>query len=194
MTTSVARQPIVRANGKIFGYELLYRKTPFQNFLLDDPDQATSDVAFNSFLDVGLDIITDYNSAFINFTRNSLLQRVPLLLPAEKVIVEILEDIEGSPEMVDIVKELKEKGYRIALDDFVLSRENAALLPHADIVKVDWRQSTSADIQKIIEARRGLNFELLAEKLETPVEFKQAASMGFTLFQGYYFGRPVVVT
>ncbi|RSL31659.1 EAL domain-containing protein [Salibacterium salarium] len=193
MTVSVARQPIVTVENKIIGYELLYREDSFESFRAKNPDQATSDVIFKSFLDIGLDTITDNNTAFINFTRNSLIQRVPLLLPAAKMMVEILEDIEVCPEMLHIVQELKDKGYQIALDDFILSEKNDAFLPFADIVKVDWRESNKTNIQRVVDASKVYSFQLLAEKLETKSQFEEAKAMGFTLFQGYYFGHPIVV-
>ncbi|MGY4690594.1 EAL and HDOD domain-containing protein [Salibacterium sp. K-3] len=194
MTCSMARQPIVTSDQAIYGYELLYRGSPGEDFLKENPDQATSSVAFQSFLDIGLDTVTDRHTAFINFTENSLLQRVPLLLPASKITVEILEDIKGSDEMIEAVRELKNKGYRIALDDFLLNSSNTKFLPYADIVKVDWRKSSTADIQRITEAWRQHDFRLLAEKVETAGEFEDAKSMGFSLFQGYYFGCPLLIT
>ncbi|MDQ0300783.1 EAL and modified HD-GYP domain-containing signal transduction protein [Salibacterium salarium] len=193
MTVSVARQPIVTAEKKIIGYELLYREDSCKSFRAKNPDQATSDVIFKSFLDIGLDTITDNNTAFINFTKNSLIQRVPLLLPASKMMVEILEDIEVSPEILHILQELKEKDYQIALDDFILTEKSDSFLPFADIVKIDWQDSDVTNIKNVVQASKVYSFTLLAEKLETKSEFEKAKSMGFTLFQGYYFGHPLIV-
>ncbi|SFP58568.1 EAL and HDOD domain-containing protein [Salibacterium halotolerans] len=190
MSGFVAVQPIVNADEEIYGYELLYRASEEHDFMKEDPDTATFDVVSKGLLCINPDTVTGPHPAFFNFTEQSLLERLPLSLPASKITVEILEDIKGSDEMVEVLRELKESGYQIALDDFVLDHSNEMFLPFADIIKVDWQNSSSANLERIIESRRLYDFYLLAEKLESAAEFQKAKSMGFTLFQGYYFGCP----
>ncbi|SFM04111.1 EAL and HDOD domain-containing protein [Salibacterium qingdaonense] len=190
MTGFVARQPIVNAEEEVYGYELLYRASEEHDFMKEDPDAATNDVAFKGLLCVDPDTVTGLHPAFINFTEQSLVERLPLTLPASKITVEILEDIKGSEEMAVILRELKDNGYQIALDDFVLDHSTEMFLPFADIIKVDWQNSSTANLERIMKSRRLYDFCLLAEKLESAAEFQEAKSMGFTLFQGYYFGCP----
>ncbi|MFD2706403.1 EAL and HDOD domain-containing protein [Salibacterium lacus] len=190
MTGFVARQPIVTADEEIYGYELLYRASAEHDFFKEDPDTATSDVALKSLSCIEPDTVTGRHTAFINFTENSLLERLPHTLPASKITVEILENIKGSDEMVRILNELKHSGYQIALDDFVLDSTNEVFLSFADIIKVDWQHSSAANMERILEVQRHYDFILLAEKLESAAEFKEAESIGCSLFQGYYFGCP----
>lgn len=122
MEVFVARQPIFDRRQRIFAFELLFRPPgePTQsNF--DDSDRATSAVLSNSFLTIGMHALTGGKRAFINFTHNLLLQEVATIFPSDLVAIEILENVEPDEQLVASCKRLKERGYVIVLDDFVLS-------------------------------------------------------------------------
>ena len=191
-TVFVARQPIFGRDQNVFGYELLFRSGAENAYDATDPDASTLDVITNSLLDIGLDELTGHKRAFINFTRNLLLEDVMELLPKDLVTVEILEDIEPDEEVLAACRRLKDEGYVLALDDFVLADSGSAFLDLADIVKVDFVGTTAEERQSIAEdlTRRGIR--MLAEKVETAEEFQEALSGGYDYFQGYFFSRPVI--
>ena len=120
----VARQPIFRKTKKVFGYELLFRSCQ-ENFA--DPsiggDVATSNVVTNSFLVIGLDKLTDGKKAFINFTDEMLCNSYPALFPREAIVVEVLEDVVVTPELIKACRSLVSQGYVLALDDFIYKPE-----------------------------------------------------------------------
>lgn len=189
----VARQPIFDRNQSVFGYELLYRSGSGNAFNGIDGDQASSEVITNSFLLIGLDTLTRGHKAFINFTRNLLEKEVATLLPKESIVVEILEDVEPDDKLLASCMKLKQMGYQIALDDFVYSPRFKPLLQIADIVKVDFLNTTGKDRYRVIEQVDEPHIKFLAEKVETREDFDLAMEMGYSYFQGYFFEKPVIV-
>jgi EAL and modified HD-GYP domain-containing signal transduction protein len=109
------------------------------------------------------------------------------------IMVEILEDIKPSTEIIRACRLLKSQGYTLALDDFTFDDSFAELLPLIDIVKIDFRQATQAEINALLDDLRPFSCRLLAEKIETYDEFNRARDTGFDLFQGYFFSRPEVL-
>ena len=139
MDVYVARQPIFTKNKKIYGYELLFREG-LSNFFPDvDGDTATSQLLYSSFFTIGVEKITGWKVAFINFTRDLLINRVPLMFPRERIVVEILEDVEPEEDVIKVCEEIAGKGYDIALDDFFYKAELKPLIRLADIIKFYFR-------------------------------------------------------
>ncbi|MBC8318374.1 MAG: HDOD domain-containing protein [Desulfobulbaceae bacterium] len=193
-TIFIARQPIFRSNLQVYGYELLFRSGLSSFF---DPsfggDQATSHVITNSFLLIGIDKMTEQKKAFINFTEDMLLREYPLLFPNKYTVVEVLEDIKVTPEIIAACRTLVKKGYTLALDDFEYSPEMDPLLEIADIVKFDVLAMSMEDLQKEVEIVSRYDVKMLAEKVETNEQFEKTREMGFSLFQGYFFSKPNIL-
>jgi c-di-GMP-related signal transduction protein len=189
----VARQPIFDGNKKIFGYELLFRHG-LENFFDEtlDKDFASSKVLFDSFFLFDLNQLTRGKRAFLNFTERVLLSEVVNAFPKDSIIIELLENIEPTPEIIAVCKTLKSKGYLLALDDFQYHPRFLPLLQLADIIKVDFLTTPEADRRHIIQ-QGGEKKIYLAEKVETLEEYRRAKEMGYTYFQGYYFSKPVIV-
>ncbi|MDZ5473806.1 EAL domain-containing protein [Bacillus sp. 31A1R] len=197
MEVFVARQPIFNRGEEVFAYELLYRSNEENVFPNINGDQATADVIINSFLNIGIDELSDGKPCFINFTENLLKLRLPTYFRPREVIVEILETVEPSQEIINICIELKKLGYQIALDDFVFNDENPyslQLLKYANIIKVDFMATTRGMREKVEIFAKQLNLKMVAEKVETREEFEEAKSRGYHYFQGYFFARPTIVS
>jgi c-di-GMP-related signal transduction protein len=197
MEVFVARQPIFTKEKEIFAYELLYRNNQENKFPDIDGDMATTDVIINSFINIGINELSNGKPCFINFTEKLLRLKLPIYFKPNEIVVEILENVEFGVELIDICKELKGKGYQIALDDFVLDRNNPytfSLIKYADIIKVDFRDTTIEMRQLIEKVAHRLNIRLLAEKIETVEQYETAARKGYEYFQGYFFSKPVVLS
>ena len=194
MDVYVARQPIFNRRKKLLAYELLFRDGTARYVPGIDGDVATSTVLSNTFFAIGIDTLLGGKLSFINFTQNLLTQKVPLLLPKKTTVVEILEDIEPSTDLVAACRDIAQKGYTIALDDFTYSPELDPLIALANIIKFDFRLSTLEEIdaylQKIPREKKPI---LLAEKVETYEEYQVAKKMGFSLFQGFFFCKPELI-
>ena len=183
----VARQPILDRSQKVFGYELLFRNG------LEDYFHADSEFASRSTLDssllIGLNTLCDGRRAFVNCTREVLLKDMITLLPPTQAVVEILETVEPDERVIAACRRLKQAGYRIALDDFAPNDPRAALCEFADMLKIDIR-ATTPEQRATILGRYGTKCQMLAEKVETQQEFREAQDAGFGYFQGYFFCRP----
>lgn len=190
----IGRQAILDQQKNVYAYEILFRsdlKNAFDPNL--DGNVATQSVMVNAMLDFGMNKLVSDKRAFINFTEQNLLTRAPKLLPSETVVVEILENVQPTSEILEVVKELKEAGYKIALDDFVLLPGYEPLIEMADIIKVDFRITESPEERKKMREILPKHVRLLAEKIETEEEFQQALTYGYVLFQGYFFCKPTIL-
>lgn len=193
MEVFVARQPIFDRRQRVYGYELLFRSGQDNAFQAADGEMATSRVITDSLLNFGPEAMTRGKRAFINFTRAALLGGYADLLPPDWVVVELLENVEPAPEVVAACRALRERGYTLALDDFVYHPRFDPLLELASIVKVDLLATRGDDRANQLEKLNDFGVELLAEKVETHEEHQDARAAGFTLFQGYFFSKPVIV-
>lgn len=111
--------------------------------------------------------IADNKKAFINFTEELLIKEIPTLLPCEHAVVEILEDIEPTDEVLFACKKLKDKGYTLALDDFIYDEQYIKFIEFVDIIKVDFRITKGYERKKIFELLKiNNNIKFLAEKVE----------------------------
>ena len=190
----IGRQAILDQQQKVYAYEILFRsglKNAFDPTL--DGNVATQSVMVGTMLEFGLKKLVSDKKAFINFTEQNLLNRAPKLLPPENVVVEILENVQPTSEIVEAVRELKAEGYKIALDDFVLLPGYEPLIEMADIIKVDFRITTDPEERQKLREILPSHVRLLAEKIETEEEFHQAMAFGYVLFQGYFFCKPAIL-
>lgn len=195
MDVYVARQPIFDRQMNLYGYELLYRKSDKNCFEKTDDRTATASVLENSFFAIGFDELTCGTRGFINFSSDLLKNGVAELLPKDKIVVEILERVVADDSVVAACKKLKTEGYTLALDDFILKDGGggcAPLIGLADIIKIEFPFSKPEDQLRLMEKFRG-RVSFLAEKVETVEQYRQAVSMGYRLFQGYFFSRPVMM-
>lgn len=193
MDVFVARQPVFDAQKNIFGYELLFRTGYSNSFPEIDGETATSSLLSTSFFTVGIENISAGKKVFINFTEELLNSNAPMLFPADKIIVEVLEDVPATPEIILACKKLVDNNYALALDDFIYQKDLQPLIQLAQIIKIDFKETSLDEIRKIVARLKGFQCELLAEKIETYQEFEQAVEMGFSYFQGYFFARPEVL-
>jgi len=153
-------------------------------------ERATTSVLSSAFLTEGIEKISDNKPCFINFTQWLLGRNIADFFPKNKIIVEILEDVEPSEEVLAACRSLSAKGYLIALDDFVYEKKLIPLIELADIIKVDFRLSTMTEIERMLYRLSRYSLKFLAEKIETHDEFEKALNLGFSYFQGYFFCRP----
>ncbi|MEZ9438233.1 EAL and HDOD domain-containing protein [Vibrio atlanticus] len=192
--TYVARQPILNRNKNTLGYELLFRDGERNAYPAHiESNRATYRLIVENFLSVGHNPSIPSSRCFINFPHQSLIRRLPLGLPKDKVVVEILETCQPTDELLEAVKELYQAGYMIALDDFTSTPEWERFLKYTHIVKLDIMQMGLDEACDLVKAHQGKKFSFLAERVETEQEFKQAKEAGFKFFQGYFFSKPEII-
>ena len=190
----VARQAIFDRARRVHGYELLFRADGIKNeFDGSDAVSATAEVLANSLLAIGLENLIGGKLAFVNFNRELLLNGWHAVLPKKRAVIEILETVEPDAEVVDACRKLREQGYQIALDDFVLRDRYEPLLRLADLVKVEIRSLSELQHEQLVRAYHARGLKMLAEKVETYEEFAWARKTGYDYFQGFFFARPAIV-
>ncbi|MBQ4831747.1 HDOD domain-containing protein [Pseudoalteromonas sp. MMG010] len=189
-----ARQPILDRDKALVGYELLFRDSLDNEFPDIDGDEATSRLIEGSQFNFGFEDLTGNKPAFINFTLPTLQKGYPTLLSKESVVVEILESIQPGKRLLAIVKSLKDKGYTIALDDYIHQPVWRHFYPYIDIIKIDFLDTDIDTIKQVIHDIKNYPLiKLLAEKIETHDMYQLALDLGFHYFQGYFFSRPEMV-
>jgi c-di-GMP phosphodiesterase len=192
MQVHVARQAILNRKEQTVAYELLFREGVDNVFPAGtDPVVATSKLVTNHHLNVGFKTLTRGKKALINFSERDILDGIPTLLPYKDVVIEILEQTSPTQEVYDACQQLREKDFRIALDDFQYHHGWQRFLPFTSLIKIDIQAVPLAEAKDTLEQVKGQpHIRLLAEKVETTEEYKEAWDLGFHYFQGYYFRKP----
>jgi EAL and modified HD-GYP domain-containing signal transduction protein len=190
----VARQAIFDRARRVHGYELLFRANGVQNeFDGSDPSAATAQVLANSLLAIGLENLVGEKLAFVNFDRELLLKEWHSLLPRRNAVIEVLETVEPDPQVLAACQKLREQGYQIALDDFVLSDGWEPMLGVANVLKIEVKSLPESDHLELVRSCHARGLKMLAEKVETYEEFAWARKTGYDYFQGFFFARPAIV-
>lgn len=195
MNIFLARQPIFNRDKNVIGYELLFRNGYDNVYGGVDGNEATLQVIANSFYEFNFKSVSDDKKVFINFTEKLITEEIATILPNDNVVIEILETIEPTKEIINACKKLKERGFILALDDFVFDKKYTELIKLIDIIKVDFIISKCSERKKIFDLLK-INKEIkfLAEKVENIEEYNEALDMGYSYFQGYYFSKPVIMS
>lgn len=187
----VARQPVLDARQQVFGYELLYRAAAGDESARASESSISARVIADALLGIGFEALTDGRRAFVNLDCRTLLADASGLLDPDQVVLEILESVEVTSDVVAMCESLRGRGYVLALDDFVPGSGAEALVKYARFVKLDvlalGRDQLVATTRRLLQA----GVSVVAEKVETAEAFEQAREAGCSLFQGYHFCRPV---
>lgn len=189
----LAAQPIYDRQDKVFAVELLYRNDLSQNALDVGESRATSELLFN--LCTGITEQTDHYStpAFINVSADFVRSGAFLPIEPERVVVELVERLTPTPELVNCVAEWHRKGFRFAFDDFEFTDSWEALLPFAAFIKVDIETSSLEQALNYRTRHKQLNALWLAERVEDQACRDRYFKAGFDLFQGYFFAKPTII-
>jgi c-di-GMP phosphodiesterase len=194
--TYLGVQPIFDRERQVVAYELLFRNAQggFEGSDLDG-DAASSHVILNAFADIGAERLGRDKRIFINLTDGLLASGLIQTLPPERVVLEILESVRITPELVQSVQDLVKAGFKVALDDFVYHSNWDPLLKLSHIVKIDVLGDDEAAIQAKLDTLPPRNRpKLLAEKVENRIQFVECLNLGFDFFQGYYLARPRILS
>ncbi|MCD9463592.1 histidine kinase [Photobacterium phosphoreum] len=190
MFAYVARQPIFNRRQQTIGHELLFRDGECNAFPAIDANEATCRLVLENYMAIGDDLAYKGQRNFINFPHSCLVNLIPLLLPKNKVVIEILETCTPDDELFLAIKHLHHKGYIIALDDFEYDVRWHRFFRFVHIIKLDLLMLGLNNACDFVRNNRHMKVKFLAEKVETYDDFQVSLAAGFDLFQGYYFSRP----
>ena len=183
----VGRQGIFRADFSLAAYEMLFRAPGRLGLRIDlwnstQQDRATEHVIAATF-HRGVAAAQGV-PAFINFTRGLLLSADDLWCEPSDVVIEVVESAFSDDALRERLAHLRGLGFRVAVDDFIGTRNQRALLPEADFVKIDVRDFLSRGAELVAQAQDS-GAELVAERIESRSDLARCEDAGFTLFQGH---------
>jgi EAL and modified HD-GYP domain-containing signal transduction protein len=184
----IARQPIFDKRQQVHAYELLFRSGP-QNFF-QARSHATSGVIADALTLFDLQALTGPTRAFVNVDEMAIRLGAARLMPADRVVLEILETVKPTSEIINLCRELRQDGYLLALDDFLGDANLRPLVELANYLKVDFTLLDAEGRKRVAEQFSGNGIALLAEKVETQRDFDEARGLGYSYFQGYFFCKP----
>jgi len=190
----VGRQPIFNQEMEVIAYELLFRgNTQDNHAVILGGDAASAQVMMNVFGEMGLTEVLGEHQGFINFTEGLLLREYQPFFPRKKVVIEVLEDVKITPQLIASLTKLKEMGFTIALDDYIFNPELEELERFADIIKVEILAVGPKQLAEHSKRLKAKGIKLLAEKVETREQFEFCLKLGFDYFQGYFFAKPKII-
>ncbi len=190
-TRFIGRQPIMGPTRKVYGYELLFR-SGWENCFTGNPEDAAQQMIDTALL-FGMENLVLGGKAFVNCTATALTNRLVTCFP-KGTVLEVLETVQVTDEVVSACKELKRLGYSIALDDFLPGTSSDRLIGLADYIKLDFQACDAIQLRHIQHQLIGASAALIAEKVENAEQFNRALNEGYHFFQGYFFSRPALLT
>ncbi len=191
----LGRQPILNSAQSVIAYELLFRSGQAATAGVTNDLQATATVIVNTISNIGIENVLDQHSGFINVSYDLLMSDMLELLPRERMVLELLETVAIDDQVIARCRDLKNKGFRLALDDFEYAPVYDPLFEIVDIIKFDVMLSDTPTIEKTLHhLKRWPRLQLLAEKVEDQAQFDCYRNLGFSLFQGYFFAKPVIIS
>jgi EAL and modified HD-GYP domain-containing signal transduction protein len=188
----LARQPIFDADLEVSAFELLYRAVGEDGRPVDG-GKATATVLVAALADVGLQRLVGDRRAFLNVDREFVMTFRPLPLPADRIVLELVEDQVVDEELVEVLTDLVRSGFTLALDNFSYRPEYKPLLRLAHIVKLDVQATPPDHLAEDVRRLKEWGVEIIAEKVETREELERCRELGVSGFQGFFFERPELV-
>lgn len=191
----IGRQPILNRQEEIVAFELLFRSSISPSAAtVKCSTQATSSVIVNMISGFGMDDILGRHPGFINVDADMLMSDAIELLPPEMIGFELLESIDINDEVINRCRALKSLGFNLALDDHEYAPKYIELYSGiVDIVKIDLISTPLNLVYQTVEQLNHYPVKLLAEKVDTRHCYLRSRTMGFDLFQGFFFSRPSVM-
>jgi EAL and modified HD-GYP domain-containing signal transduction protein len=195
-STFLSRQPILNSDEHTVFYDLFYLDKNLGSDFIDDRYASTSVLSsvLNKF---GVKSIVGNHSAFIKADDKFLLHDLIFSIPKEYFIISILEQVEISPAILKRLQMLKDKGYRLCLNDIALTTDMVDkfkdILPYMDYIKVDMLRTGIILVEQNLHLIEKFPAQKIAAKLETAKDFSFSVQNGFDFFQGYYFAKPVIL-
>ncbi|MDR7307813.1 HDOD domain-containing protein [Rhodoferax saidenbachensis] len=191
---AIARQAILDAQRMVFGYEL------FDRSVQADQHTASSDaqLLFNLLSMADNELLMDRKTLFINCTHDSLAGGHLELVAPDHIVLEIpplsVSEVDQIKTRFPTLQTIHDRGFRLAFDYSVLTRSYEDWLPLASFIKFDLSVLKPQAVASFIKlARAKSSAVLIAEKVETAQQHEMLQELGITLFQGYWFAKPVLV-
>ncbi len=188
----LGRQPILDRNVKIIGYELLFRDKEDNFAVIKDSIEATARVIMNLLTYMDFKEVINNKLGFINVTPEFIEGELIDLLPENRIVLEISNIERVNKFVIDSITKVKEKGYKVALDDVKFTEIVIPLLQNVDYVKLNIKNFNDIQLKEIVDFLKKYSIKLVAVKVETEKDFLLTKELGFDYFQGFFFEKPTI--
>lgn len=210
----IGAEALIRWTHPIVGliYPPLIIQLAREENLLHDIEACMFEQAAYTILEIEKEIHTAFKIS-VNITNESLLWEDLERCIAEKVNkyhiaperlwLEITEQdaLILSREVLDKMRRLKEQGHKLLIDDFGMGHTSLLYLQtnYFSVVKLDGsltkdvcgNERNQDIISAITELGKSLQFETIAEYVETKEQKDLLLMLGCNAFQGYYYSKPI---
>ena len=193
----IGRQPILDKDQVLAGYELLFRPTKENSARVDSETAATTataDVVCKAFAELGLSNVFGQARAFVNVDALFLESDLIELLPRDIVVLETDVAAFADPALLARCQELKARGYAFSISG--ITDVDDRLWPLVDLatwLKINVDGLPGDRLQMAARALGTTRRTLIAAHVESQSQMELCRLLGFHLFQGYYFAKPVIV-
>jgi EAL and modified HD-GYP domain-containing signal transduction protein len=190
----LGRRPILDRDQSVVAYELLFKSGTTNNAEIADDIPAISTVINHAFTELGIEAALGPYGGFITMNESLLMSDVVEILPASKIVIEIPQTVQISEQLIARCTELKQMGFTLALDDLTHDAPEArALIDLVDIVKIDLVTVAHSTLEALVAQVKEWPVQVLAEKVDSVEVLNLCMSLGFDLFQGYFFAKPHII-
>ena len=185
MDVFAARFPVFDSGKNVSLYELSFRPGYEEccRELPKDGDEGLMAL-------INFDELSGGKKALVNFTRELLLARFPQVFSSELMVPCVDGRLGVDAEVVAHCKQLRERGYQLAVDNFTPAMLKGPWTYLANIVRVGTATRTIEEQQLVCEQCSTRGITVVAQDVDSQDQFVLANQMGYSLFQGQFFSRP----
>jgi len=194
----ISKQRILDSQKKVFANELIFKDSTQKRIGFSNSLKSTSKLIINSISSSELNKLLESSSKpFINVDETTLTRGILDVLDKERFILNILEDITLTEDVITTIVNYKKKGFSFSLEHFDSSARMLIkfqrLFNYIDIIKMDIITSEYENMQKVMRKFKSTRIKLLAQGVECKEDLEDCIAMGFDYFQGSYLDKPVIV-
>jgi EAL and modified HD-GYP domain-containing signal transduction protein len=132
--------------------------------------------------------------AIVDFTENSVLEKLPYVLPPALTVIKIDERASQRQSSIEALNRLKLDGYLIAVQGFTGDPSCAAIYRLADILVIAAQDKENDALRAEIAAARQYGTLLLASRVQDRYIYETCRKLGFSIFSGPFFKCPDTMT
>lgn len=195
----VSKQKILDKVNKTVAYELVFKDSSNKPIGFSNSLKATAQLIMNTINTTELDKLLDEHSmAFINVDEVTLTKGILDVLDKKRFVLNILEDIKLTEEVITQIVKYKKKGFQFSIEHFDSSarmiQKFKRLFNFIDIIKMDIITSEMENLERVMDKFKETRIKLLAQGVESKEDLEDCKELGFDYFQGDYLDRPEVIS
>ena len=147
--------------------------------------------------------VKDFENLDIYETITNLVKKYDI--PPQKLKLEITESafMSDAEKTLETIHKFRKAGFYVEIDDFGKGYSSLSLLKDIEVdmlkIDMDFLKKTKDEIksiiilESIITLTKNLGIDVITEGVETKAQVDSLNQLGCSLFQGYYFSKPISV-